>query len=817
MSVLILGPSRMFDLLLLQIKLNLMDMKRLGLSPGRIPISGAGMLTHARELKWLALLPLFFPLTLFAQDIRVKGTAKDASDKAAVEFVNVVLRTTDSLLVTGISTDDKGAFTLERITEGDYLLILSAVGYDDNVIELDKLHASVDLGDIYMEPVSVDLGDVTVTASNIVNKADRKIVFPNQQQLSASTNGINLLNTLQLPRINVNLMDNTVSLTTKESLQLRVNGVKVTEQELMAIQPQDIIRIEYIENPGLRYENAGAVLNYIVRRYETGGAVSFNLLQSPHKAMGNYNFSSKLSYKKSEFGINYMGMLRHFDDMWREKEERFLFEDGRELIKQEIPEPGLSKNDAHQLLLNYNIQPNEDNYVNISVGYARRSYGEDFYSLLKNNWYPDQTIQMKDLNHSKNDRPWIDLYWSRSLKNKQSLVLNAVTTYIRSDNVRTYQEMDSDGPIIDVLSLVKGDKYSFIGEAIYEKEFSKGRLSGGIRHTQASVNNKYSGTLSFANKMKEANTYAYAQYAGKIKKFDYSLGVGVYRSWLKQEGFEEYESYTFRPTISLSYLPTSNFYIRFNGSIENYSPSLADISATDQYIDSLQIQRGNPYLLPYDYYKFSLNSEYKFGKSSLSLWGMYMNFPDAIMEDSFWENGKLIRTNNNQKQLHQLMGSLTFKTRFFRDIFNLSLTGGGNYFVSEGHVYRHTYTNWYFRASLFANYKQWSFLYEQYSAFNTFWGEQMNGGENGQTVLLSYKHKNWVFGAGMFNPFTTTKYQVRNYNRYASSNKTSSIGDASHMFILQLSWNFNFGRKRNEIQKRLNNSDTDAGIMKVSK
>jgi hypothetical protein len=86
----------MFDLLLLQIKLNLMDMKRLGLSLGRIPISGAGMLTHARELKWLALLPLFFPLTLFAQDIRVKGTAKDASDKAAVEFVNVVLRTTPS-------------------------------------------------------------------------------------------------------------------------------------------------------------------------------------------------------------------------------------------------------------------------------------------------------------------------------------------------------------------------------------------------------------------------------------------------------------------------------------------------------------------------------------------------------------------------------------------------------------------------------------------------------------------------------------------------------------------------------------------------
>ena len=168
------------------------------------------------------------------------------------------------------------------------------------------------------------------------------------------------------------------------------------------------------------------------------------------------------------------------------------------------------------------------------------------------------------------------------------------------------------------------------------------------------------------------------------EKIDYMLGIGVYRSWLKQEGVEEYEAYTFRPAITLSYVPMSKFYIRLKGSIENYSPSLADISLVDQYIDSLQIQRGNPNLKPYDYYKFSLNSEFQFGKSALSLWGMYMNFPDAIMEETFWEGDKLIRTNRNQKHLHQLMGSLTFKVRLFRDIINLSLTGGGNYFVSEG-------------------------------------------------------------------------------------------------------------------------------------
>ena len=297
------------------------------------------MLTHAREFKWLALLSLFFPLTLFAQGIRVKGTAKDASDKAAVEFVNVVLRTTDSLLVTGISTDDKGAFTLEKIQKGDYLLILSAVGYDDNIIELDKLHASVDLGDIYMEPASVDLGDVTVTASSIVNKADRKIVFPTENQLKVSTNGVNLLRSMMLPRIEVDPMTNAVSLTGQGELQLRINGVEATNSDLIALQPQDIVRIEYIENPGLRYGKAEAVLNYITRRHESGGSVNLDLMQSPHVLFAQDHLSAKFNHKRSEFGLSYDLWARDFFEYWRTNEEVFRFEDQTELHLQ-LPESG---------------------------------------------------------------------------------------------------------------------------------------------------------------------------------------------------------------------------------------------------------------------------------------------------------------------------------------------------------------------------------------------------------------------------------------------------------------------------------------------
>ena len=61
-------------------------------------------------------------------------------------------------------------------------------------------------------------------------------------------------------------MNNEIGLSGGGELQLRINGVKAEIDEIKAIRPADIIRIEYHDNPGLRYGNAEVVLDYIVRR-----------------------------------------------------------------------------------------------------------------------------------------------------------------------------------------------------------------------------------------------------------------------------------------------------------------------------------------------------------------------------------------------------------------------------------------------------------------------------------------------------------------------------------------------------------------------
>ena len=90
---------------------------------------------------------------------------------------------------------------------------------DTTGIDIDSIEASID---------HIELDEVTVEASAWVRKADRNLLFPNAQQIKQSKNGLQLLQKLQIPGIVINPTDNSISLTHKSELSLRINGRPVT-------------------------------------------------------------------------------------------------------------------------------------------------------------------------------------------------------------------------------------------------------------------------------------------------------------------------------------------------------------------------------------------------------------------------------------------------------------------------------------------------------------------------------------------------------------------------------------------------------------
>ena len=93
---------------------------------------------------------------------------------------------------------------------------------------------------------------------------------------------------------------------------------------------------------------------------------------------------------------------------------------------------------------------------------------------------------------------------------------------------------------------VDGKRYSVIGEGIYEKELETGRISAGLKHTQAYTDNVYSGSGDYTTHMTESESYMYAQYVGTWKKLVYNVGLGASRNYLSQENVDSYNRWYFR-------------------------------------------------------------------------------------------------------------------------------------------------------------------------------------------------------------------------------------------------------------------------------
>lgn len=765
------------------------------------------------------LICLFGVINVYAQH-HLSGRVMYEEEKTIpLEFANISLYTADSVFMTGTTSDLKGRFQLKNVPSGDYRITASYVGFSPQTISINGLIQSTDIGDMYMEKENNQIETVTVTASNVTNKADRRIIFVTDQQKANASNGINLLTTLQLPRLTVNPIMNEVSLPGDENVAFCINGVIVNMQDIRAIQPNEVIRIEYLDNPGVRYGDADVVINYILKREIAGGSVSLDAGNAVTTKFGDDQIAAKFNYKKSEFGLNYSIRYRNPTKVWGDEERTFHFSDGSSLLRFDKGSPGDLSENAHNIHINYNLLENDRYYFNATVRYSFTENDKMRQSQRYIANHPTDITFVHQGTDTRQHMPSVDLYYSRFLKNKQTILFNVVGTYIHSNLNQKYEETKEEFNITDIISDVDGKKYSIIGEGVYEKTFENtSRFTAGIKHTQAFANNDYTGTVNSLTKMDQADSYIYAEYSGKKDKFSYIGGIGFSRSWARQKGEDDYTYYTFRPKLTLQYDFTRSMFVRLKGEIFNTSPSLSNLSAVDQYIDTLQIMRGNPALKPNLNHHINLLYSWKKGIYGINFQNSYMYSPKPIMETIYRENDLFIRTYENHKNWQKLNSELTLSAGPIKKFLMLSLTGGVNHYISNGNSYSHTYTNVYYRAQLMAMYKKFSGIFQSTSAYDNFSGESLYGGEKIHLFMLNYNAGKCTVGAGIMLPFSNQyKRYDENRNAYASSKMNMYANDFSRMILLKFAWNFNYGRKAKSGNKRLNNTDTDTGIMQTNR
>lgn len=762
-------------------------------------------------------------LSTQAQSLSIKGRVTDASQEAVIA-ANVSLWTIDSTLVTGVTSDAQGKFALPKIKAGDYRLSISFIGLQSENILL-KLNKSLDLGDVQLQEDAVSLGEVTVSASNVLQRVDRQIILPSESQLKRSFGAYDLLNNLGIARLQVDNLSNSMSVSGGGAVQTRINGIKVTDKEIAAVRAKDVLRVEFIEDPGKQYgdDELGAVVNIILRRRETGGVVNFQLSDSPHTLWGENFLSAKFNYKNSEWGIDYFNKNGKYHSRLESHETFYLGDRTIDRIKEGIEDESPSLSFINNLNLTYNLTK-ADKYVFNAI-FRNNLSNAPYQNELNKMWAAGSTESIYSYvnNHTSSYSPALDLYFQHTLPHQQSIQVNVTGTLIHTKNNRKYKEYkDENAPLADIQTLVDGDKRSVIGEAIYEKNFKEVKLSGGARHYQMRTENEYKGSNPTTSKMDQSQTSAFFEVQGKVKDFSYAGSVGMTRAWFK-ESEEDHAYYTFTPTVRLSYNLKKAGFLRYRFNISPAIPSLGSLTDVEQAMDTIQIVRGNPLLKTYQQFTNSLSYSYSKKQFNANLSVRHQYYDNPIMESIFVEDGKLILKDENQRSFQslnaELMVGINGATLFgLKDFLTLYASGGYTRSWSEGLNYSHMYDEFYYSVMAQVQYKDFSLLGQFRKVQNNFFGETIKKNENQTAFMAMYTRRNLQAGIGIMFPFTNNyKVGKERISEVAPFRSETFVRETGQMVVLRMGYTFEFGRKHKAGNKGLNNSDTDSGIINMQR
>ena len=763
---------------------------------------------------------------------KVNGCVIDRTDNSKLIGVNATL-SNDSGQVAGTTTDNNGKFTLNA-EKGDYILELSYIGYETIRMAL-TVNDNTHIGTIQMQEGATELGEVVVESQAIIQKVDRQILLPSKEQMQASSDGVSLLQNLQIPRIVISPIDNSVKTLSDESVQLRINGVEASTADVKAINPKDIIRVEYHDQPGVRYNGAAAVVDYIVKHRDTGGSLMLagtNGLTLP--GIGNYYLAGKVHFGKSS--LQAIATYAPYDIYWtRTNNETYHFSTGK-IENNEVGEPTRYKTYPVNVSLNYNWTNGDKNMLNIRLrdNMAYTPYGaSDRDSRL---YQPTDSFEIHDHDKSSSQSPSLDIYYQHNLPHKQHLYFDVVGTYINTHSDRRFEQLPlstlSDSGLstlseaVYIISRVRGDKWSLIGEAIYEKEWENIMLTVGARHNQQWVKNLYNVQRDDVQgtkvSMMTAETYAFAEVQQRVKQFSYAVGIGAMHTYIEQAG-QKQSTWIARPQLTLSYDFGKGVFWKYKGYVSGYQPSLSQLSDITQQIDKYQMRRGNPNLRSVMYVSNEMELSWQSKHVNLNLWANYSYDHKPIMEETFEEiidgSPYAIRMYDNQRGYHKLNVSPSVQVKLLDNKLMLNVTPFVKYMVSQGNNYHHEHVNYGVRGGIFYLLKGWRFFADVVTAQHNLWGETLTLGELTHDIGINYNSENFGFGFMMVNPFSPhgSRTVTKDLSALAPTSNTAVMQNYRQVLMLNFNVNLDFGTKHNEGWKRIENEDKENGILSGSK
>lgn len=741
-----------------------------------------------------------------------------------VEFANIqLLNPKDSSFICGGVSNANGDFVIP-CQQKQALMKVSFVGYKT----ICKLVSIARIGNVRMQANSYLLKGVTVEAARVVEKVDRQIIFPTKEQVKTASNGYDLLDNLSLPTIIVNRAERKVLSLKGGDVQIRINDVKASMQDVLALQPDEVTKVEFINVPGLKYgdSNLDAVINYQVRRRYAGYVSGVSTMQGTKAGFNNSDGYFKYNVKKSEFSLNYSFSYRSVEERSYESLGTYHLPTGETLHRNYLGYDSPFLYTTNNVQLGYNLSEPDKYTLNVRLNFYNhnspvRGMNQLYQESGKANQYLQNNRKMLE------QIPSLDIYYSLNMPHDQNLALNLVGTYIGTDyqyRMREYtfnkspDESVKNAPLTDYSYDATGRKRSLIGEGTYSKNWKQMALSVGGQYNISHTDNIYVGSSNADTELKYSNLYLFTQLQGQQKWFSYQVGVGATRSSIHQ-GENGYSKWLFRPQVTLQAKASDRLSFKWSSKITSDIPSLSDLSELRQYSNSFEARDGNSGLKPFTGYNNTLSASWNIPLMSVYLEGNWTYYDKPIATSILPEKREdgsylFVSKPKNQKSHNYKHLLLTPEVHLIKDHLDLNLMCEYQNVKTKGLDYSHEFNYFSYGAEIRYMTGNWNIGYGAYKVEKSFWGEKTNGGEPTSNLAVTYSYKNWQFGVlGLFVFYPHgCVYKDELFNKYVQQKNKVRLADQGNMLVFTASFNFSHGRRYHTGSRKLNNSDRDNGI-----
>lgn len=654
------------------------------------------------------------------------------------------------------------------------------------------------------EPDSIrtqELNEVVVEAQLQSTSATVSTYIPTSKQKNSSQTATDLLNRMAIPQLSPG-MGNAVKTNTGKNVNIFIDFLPASEQDLTGMRMSDVKRVEYYDFPkDPRFHGSAHVINFIMQKYEYGGYIKASANEFFISNSGQLNLYSKFQYKRMTYDLGVGGYYRNGSHDFNNMVETYRLPQADGSIKQF--ERYSITNDAEtkrryfwptfkalyrtdKISISNSIGATFDNYP------KENSSGSVFFSPAD---FP-QTDFINEANHRQNYITY-NGYWNFILPHGNTLNFAPYYSYSHTKQNSRYTEGQSSEFINNALDIT----HKASGNLRFQHDFGKwGDISVFTQGFYFNCKTKYSGTSSSDDRLSLLRIGPGVSYNYTSDVFYGSVGVGFSYDRTKNESITENDTH---PWTDLSAQYSFNDKNSINAEF-HYSTQIPALSVRSSAIiqsNLLMRYTGNPNLKPYKCYDFGVsyqwlpNNKFNFAAFATGFIAtnrftyVYEANADGILRTVQQPMGKFVEGRYGINGTARLLDG------------NLQINGQLAHYIArneEPFNWTKSHLNWYLQAFYYLN--QWHFGI-QYQSNMSSAGNFTNGvwenSKNAYTAIVGWGNSSWNFQAQIANPFRWNWCSGSSVMKSKNYDFVQAIYNPNnHCFIyVSATYTFGFGKK----------------------